>query len=224
MAKVINPLFADFREAFANCIVFQNNGSGSPIARRKVKQALNPKSPHIAARVPQWANAITKFNQSDDPNKILCDFVIRHAISPDSPKNLCCVSITEYPANPPEKQFTLTWNPVTSKYNGWPCDNLAGYYIEQSFDFVTWTRKNQYPLVENTYTGHSMLTSLFVKVLAVDTENNVSAESQVLELDLTLQTDNYNNRFYNTGFYQPTLEQIPLYCYNQKLYNMGYYG
>ena len=178
MAKVTNPLFTDFREAFADVIVFQRNGSSSTIARQKVVHPTNPNSAHYPARIDGWAKALTEFNKDQAPDEQLIDYVSRFALSPNSPFNLRTTSLVQDPQNPEQQIAGLAWDAPTTKYNGWPLDNLAGYFVEISTNLVTWTRCNAEPFITANATVSIPPGDVYFIVIAVDDQGNASTPSQ----------------------------------------------
>ena len=95
MAKVTQPLMTDFFEAFANTLVYQRRQGGDVIVRRKVRHPQEPTSAHTDARAHKWAQGVSAYQKNNIHNESLVDCVARYAISPNAPKNLRLVSISE---------------------------------------------------------------------------------------------------------------------------------
>ena len=88
MAKVQSPLYANFKEAFSDILVFQRNRGNVIKVRTKVKHPKEPTSAHTPGRSENWAQAVDDYDKNIYPNKTLLEIVALEAISPDSPKNL----------------------------------------------------------------------------------------------------------------------------------------
>ncbi|MBN1561966.1 fibronectin type III domain-containing protein [candidate division KSB1 bacterium] len=201
MARVTNPLFTDFFEAFADVIVYQHNGSSSPIARRKVKHPINPRSAHYQNRIANWSKAISEFNNDEAPDEELLNYVAFHALSPDRPTNLRTTALFEDPQNATKQRFTIKWDAPTTKYNGHPLDNLYGYFVECSQNFITWIRLTTDPITETEYTDSIDHGDFYFIVLAIDTEGNVSSPSEQMFLELTSEPAYYDMCHYDLVYY-----------------------
>ena len=88
MAKVQSPLFDDFKEAFADVIVFQRNRGSVIKVREKVKHPTDPTSAHRPGRSANWAQAVEDYDNNVFPQKTFSDIVALEAISPNKPTNL----------------------------------------------------------------------------------------------------------------------------------------
>lgn len=181
MAKVTDPLFSDFREALGDCLVFQRNTFGDVIARLKVVPAADPRSPHSPGRIAKWAEAIEQHQNDEAPNADLESYVERYAIPPNHPTNLIFTSITPHPTDPDLVEFDAEWEAPTHKYYGHDLENLAGYFIEVTSDYVTWTRLNTDPIPNAQYSGNAPADTSHAVVYAVDDQGNVSTSSPVVE-------------------------------------------
>ena len=204
MAKVENPLFTKFQEAFADVIVFQRNGSSSVIARQKVKHPTNQRSAHYPKRIAGWAKAVEEHQKNQAPDDELLNYVAHYALSPDRPTNLRTTALSEDPQDPTRQQFTIAWDAPTTKYNGHPLDNLWGYFIEVTQDFISWQRLNSEPHTTTQFTGSIPKGDAWFIILAVDTEGNVSSPSEEMFLELTIQTAYFDQcTFDNAWFLGP---------------------
>ncbi|MBN1560348.1 hypothetical protein JW998_08865 [candidate division KSB1 bacterium] len=187
MAKVENPLFADFIEAFADVIVFQRNGSSSVIARQKVRHPTNPRSAHYPNRIAGWARAIDQHQRDGAPDEELLNYVSHYALSPDRPTNVRTLALAIDHENPDQQQFTIAWDAPTTKYNGHPLDNLYGYFIEITYDFASWQRLNAAPHHQTEYSDSIPNGDVYVLILAVDTLGNVSSHSEAVRIELSAE-------------------------------------
>ena len=201
MAKVTNPLFGNFIEAVSNIFVFQNNGSATPIARIKRRKATNPRSAHVDQRAPKWATAVAQHQKDAAPNEQLTDYVSRFALSPDRPTELRTNSLAPDPQNPERQIAIVSWTAPTTKYNGWPLDNLTGYFVETSPDLIAWTRRNAAPITTPTATLNIPLGDVYFFVLAVDDVGNVSSPSEPALIEIVQQDNTYDSDLYNNGLY-----------------------
>ena len=182
MAKIINPLFADFYEAFGTTIVFQRRFGTDVIARKKVRHAEDPTSAHVKSRASRWAKAVHCYQNDNPENETLIECVSRYALSPNAPKNLMLQSINENTENPLLFDVTLSWDAVTHKYGGHPLANMLGYFVNISFDGLHWQRLNETPIAATAFTDVRPQGTVYYTIQAIDDQNNLSSESELLEV------------------------------------------
>ena len=187
MAKVTKPLMDSFYEAFANIFVFQRNPFGQTICRKKVVPAQDPTSAHVDQRAHRWANGVHNYLHNNPSGDSLTTCVVDAAISPDSPKNPAYKDKKKDKSDPAKRVIEISWDPVTSKYNGWPLNNLAGYFINLSTDFVSWQCIPDSPIVADHYRLILPADDYYVTIQAIDTEGNISSESDTLIFTVTIK-------------------------------------
>ena len=186
MAKVSNPLFTTFHEAFSNTLVYQRSAHGDTYVRTKVKHPTEPRSAHYDTNVPKWAQAVAQHQADAAPDEALIDYIVDYAIPPNNPTNIQCTQLIDDPTDPIKHQFTIQWDAPTTKWNGWPLNNLAGYIIEFTVDHVTWTRLTASPHTSQEITGSVPDGDVWLTVSAVDANDNLSIPSPSFFLQLTL--------------------------------------
>lgn len=224
MAKVTNPLFSDFHEAFGDCIVFQRNAFGDSIARRKAVHALDPRSPHAPGRIVKWANAVQQHQDDQAANDQLETYVERFAIPPNNPTNLRCTAKQPHPTDPDLIEFTIAWDPPTHKYYGHALQNLAGYFIEITSDGVTWTRLNSEPLPNTHYSGNAPADTAQFIVFAVDDFGNVSTPSPAADLEVTLVTAKFDSGAFDQFLFADASVPLPPQRFNQTRFDASRFG
>ena len=148
-----------------------------------------------------FRSAIEKHQKDGAPNEELLDYVAFYALSPDRPTNLRTTALADDPQDPNKQQFTIKWDAPTTKYNGHPLDNLLGYFIEYTQDFISWHRLNTEPHTTTEFIGTVPNGETWFIVLAVDTERNVSSPSPDMYLELTSEQPLYDLCHYNLTYY-----------------------
>ena len=185
VAKVVNPLFADFYEAVGSTIVFQRRYGTDVIARKKVRHAEDPTSAHTKARAHKWGQGVRAYVSEDNPGDTLLQCISRYALSPDAPKNVDIVTVRRNQQNSQLFDITLGWDQVTNKYGGHPLDNLVGYFVNLSLDGLHWQRLNQTPITATSYTDTQPFQNLYYTVQAIDDQDNLSSESDIFVIDVS---------------------------------------
>ncbi|MDZ7721666.1 MAG: hypothetical protein U5R06_02270 [candidate division KSB1 bacterium] len=186
MPKVTQPLMNGFYEAFSNIFVFQRNPFGQTICRRKVVPAQDPTSAHVDQRAHRWAHGVHNYLHNNSSGESLTTCVVDAAISPDSPKNPTHTDKGIDESDPVKRVIEISWDAVTNKYNGWPLNNLAGYFINLSTDYASWQRLPESPIVADHYDLILPADNYYITVQAIDTEENISSESDTLIFTVTI--------------------------------------
>ena len=184
MAKVTEPFMTDFYEAFANTIVYQRGVNGNVIVRRKVKHPEEVTSAHTDARAWKWGHGVSQYQNNNIYEESLVDCVARYAISPNAPKNLRLVEISQNTEDPQAYDIQLAWDAVTHKYYGHTLANLLGYFLSLSFDGLHWQRINEMPIAETEFVDTQPQGTIYYFVQAYDDQDNPSSESNILEVTI----------------------------------------
>ena len=224
MAKVTNPLFSNFHEAFGDIIVFQRNTFGDSIARKKVVPAFDPRSPHAPGRILKWADAVQQHQDDGAANDQLETYVERFAIPPNHPTNPRCTAKQPHPTDPDLIEFTVAWDAPTHKYYGHELTNLAGYFIEITSDVVTWTRLNAEPIPTDSYSGDAPADTIQFLIYAVDDQDNVSTPSPAADLEVTLFTAKFGNGAFDQILFADGSVPMPPQRFNQTRFDASLFG